>query len=1375
MRRMMILLAVLALAPAGVAIAQHQYMPPGPFADYVNIGDYLLADNVTVNPNSTEISHNLVGWGAIQNFWGGGGFGDFNITREHCRPMWHVFQKSDCTYTGIPYWAPPSTYPCPDPCFQETGTPDGFGCGQPWGSLTINFGPPGGTKKLYVRYLDGGGGATTDDFNLTIGGDGPIFVDTAGGPVENWMVLERDVSAHSGVEVVRFDCLGANSIYTPQYGQCCIDQVGVTIELTDPVITPVAADADPISCSGAKVVTFRYTPGVQTVRGYSVRVQCTGALSFHESDVTVNTVPVGAVYLSDIIENVAGSDYTIDYAVTGPAPITAAADLFSIAFHGNATGTGVVSITAAALGSWSGPPIAPVIHSGTASILVDCTAPDTPVMTAEPTYTRGAANTVAWSDVSGSGATAYYAECSADHGFSTIFANSGWITGREYEFTGLTDGQAYHYRVMARDGLLNASGWSNTVSSTQDATAPATSAGVLTPLPGGWVDSFFDVTYQIDLEVGSGVASVVLYYKRDGVPDYTAVPFTSNPMELHLTVDGTYYFYTIATDAVGNVESPPATYDVSIMVDGTPPATHVNALGPWIIVSFFDITYTLDLEGGSGFAGAALWYMKDGGTTYTSLGDFTPEGTLRFDTGIDGTNTGDGLYYFYSIGRDLVGNAESPPTVPQPYDASVNVDTANPTGSFVINNDATYTTSVNVTLNNNVTDANALQMHFSNDGTSWSEWEAYAETASWELGTPDGTKTVYGEFRDAAGRILDVSDDIVLDTAAPVLNSFTINSGAAQTSDATVTLNSDVTGADQMRFKNDGGAWSEWEPYAAVRSSWLLVGADGTKLVHAEYRDLADNACVASDTIVLDTSGPVISTFVINGDAVYTNTVDVTLEISVAGADEMRFSNDSSTWPSTWLPYDTTVNWVLDPIEGLRTVYAQFRDLAGNLAADSDDITLDTVAPAPVTNIVAVRGHNSVSLSWDNPNEGETTVEIWRAGWVRIWDSPPDTVPAYPEYDDWDDDLIPARRTNRDATALDPFWKRAGSLTPAVEVMVDNGGGTLARNVYWYEIFVQDPAGNWSAPAAAIDRATSYLLGDVVGDDGDVTLAGDITGGLALCYGTTDGAAGYNNVCDVGRTDDWSGAGIPLTDSKINFDDLMIFALNYDITVAKSLHLPGAPEARFAWVRADAQTWALHLQAPCSNLKGLRLHAELPEGAAVAVSAGALLTQQDEPWFLQNIPDLGLDVGFATLGNGVAVTGQGELMRVRLGDDFDPTRIVLEARGLDNRPCEFTFESGVIVPETPTVHALSANYPNPFNPMTRIDFALPTNERVRLSVYAMDGRLVATLVDASMAAGSHTVTWTGCDEQGRTVPSGTYFYRIQAGVFCSTHKMTLLK
>ena len=68
-----------------------------------------------------------------------------------------------------------------------------------------------------------------------------------------------------------------------------------------------------------------------------------------------------------------------------------------------------------------------------------------------------------------------------------------------------------------------------------------------------------------------------------------------------------------------------------------------------------------------------------------------------------------------------------------------------------------------------------------------------------------------------------------------------------------------------------------------------------------------------------------------------------------------------------------------------------------------------------------------------------------------------------------------------------------------------------------------------------------------------------------------------------------------------------------------------------------------------------------------------------------------------------------------------------------------------------------------------------TNERVRLSVYAMDGRLVATLLDASMAAGSHTVTWTGCDEQGRTVPSGTYFYRIQAGVFCSTHKMTLLK
>jgi flagellar hook assembly protein FlgD len=93
----------------------------------------------------------------------------------------------------------------------------------------------------------------------------------------------------------------------------------------------------------------------------------------------------------------------------------------------------------------------------------------------------------------------------------------------------------------------------------------------------------------------------------------------------------------------------------------------------------------------------------------------------------------------------------------------------------------------------------------------------------------------------------------------------------------------------------------------------------------------------------------------------------------------------------------------------------------------------------------------------------------------------------------------------------------------------------------------------------------------------------------------------------------------------------------------------------------------------------------------------------------------------------------------------------------------------------PTRYALSANYPNPFNPSTKIEFALPEAQLVRLAIFAVDGRRIATLKNESMPAGHHSVTWTGRDDRGGLVAAGVYFYRIQAGDFSQTQKMTLVK
>ncbi len=85
-------------------------------------------------------------------------------------------------------------------------------------------------------------------------------------------------------------------------------------------------------------------------------------------------------------------------------------------------------------------------------------------------------------------------------------------------------------------------------------------------------------------------------------------------------------------------------------------------------------------------------------------------------------------------------------------------------------------------------------------------------------------------------------------------------------------------------------------------------------------------------------------------------------------------------------------------------------------------------------------------------------------------------------------------------------------------------------------------------------------------------------------------------------------------------------------------------------------------------------------------------------------------------------------------------------------------------------YRLNDNYPNPFNPTTKISFAIPVSSNVRLSIYDMSGREVAVIVNALLAAGSHQYEWNASQ-----LSSGTYFYKIQAEGFVQTKKMVLIK
>lgn len=93
----------------------------------------------------------------------------------------------------------------------------------------------------------------------------------------------------------------------------------------------------------------------------------------------------------------------------------------------------------------------------------------------------------------------------------------------------------------------------------------------------------------------------------------------------------------------------------------------------------------------------------------------------------------------------------------------------------------------------------------------------------------------------------------------------------------------------------------------------------------------------------------------------------------------------------------------------------------------------------------------------------------------------------------------------------------------------------------------------------------------------------------------------------------------------------------------------------------------------------------------------------------------------------------------------------------------------------PQKFELKNNYPNPFNPSTKISFSIAENTDVLLEVYNMLGERVRTLVNQSYSAGSYTTVWNARDDLGNKVNSGVYIYRIIAGDFNSAKQMVLLK
>lgn len=107
---------------------------------------------------------------------------------------------------------------------------------------------------------------------------------------------------------------------------------------------------------------------------------------------------------------------------------------------------------------------------------------------------------------------------------------------------------------------------------------------------------------------------------------------------------------------------------------------------------------------------------------------------------------------------------------------------------------------------------------------------------------------------------------------------------------------------------------------------------------------------------------------------------------------------------------------------------------------------------------------------------------------------------------------------------------------------------------------------------------------------------------------------------------------------------------------------------------------------------------------------------------------------------------------------------------------EFTYSGTIeITAGIPNEFRLNQNYPNPFNPETRISYTLPKSTNVVLKIFDINGKQVKTLVEEYQRVGNHATIWDGTDENGFSVSSGVYYYKIKTEYGSQFRRMMFLK
>ena len=311
---------------------------------------------------------------------------------------------------------------------------------------------------------------------------------------------------------------------------------------------------------------------------------------------------------------------------------------------------------------------------------------------------------------------------------------------------------------------------------------------------------------------------------------------------------------------------------------------------------------------------------------------------------------GEGEKTVYTKYRDRASNISSV------VSSRVIVDTRGPVNlKFFIDKNQPYCNNKDAIVDLGIFAHDASLMRVSNNQSFVnSEWENYEISKKWVLDNKeDGEKKVFIQFKDIAGNLSNIIEDgILLDRMPPQEGNITINRGENSTNnpDKVVILKLRCLDVLFMQISNETSfSTSRWEPFSPLNINWRLDGDDGLKKVYVRFKDEVGNiSLVYSDEILLDRSFSKEVRLEIESDRDVINNSDgkVILSLYADEASEMIIDNYHHLNNDKWEPYSPKKEWQLLPEDGMKIVYAIFKDENGNLSNIAyDKIGIDTNPP----------------------------------------------------------------------------------------------------------------------------------------------------------------------------------------------------------------------------------------------------------------------------------------------------------------------------------------------------------------------------------------------------------------------------------------------